>query len=177
LVALSASDLVVNARGEPGLAHALAHEIPSADSVDLLCAFVRWHGLRLLEDQLAAHCRAGRRLRVIHNRVHRIHRTEGARLAGRAGRASQSVVRHAVHAPARQGVAVPAPAAIPPLTSARQIFRSWRSWTAWNGTCACRRWARRTLSRSSMPLSKRTGKVPNTSRMNLIGMPLASIAL
>jgi superfamily II DNA or RNA helicase/HKD family nuclease len=65
LVALSASDLLVNARGEPGLAHALAHEIPSADSIDLLCAFVRWHGLRLLEDQLDAHCRAGRRLRVI----------------------------------------------------------------------------------------------------------------
>jgi HKD family nuclease len=65
LVALSASDLLVNARGEPGLAHALAHEIPSADSIDLLCAFVRWHGLRLLEDQLKAHCRAGRRLRVI----------------------------------------------------------------------------------------------------------------
>jgi superfamily II DNA or RNA helicase len=65
LVALSASDLLVNARGEPGLAHALAHEIPSADSIDLLCAFVRWHGLRLLEDQLEAHCRAARRLRVI----------------------------------------------------------------------------------------------------------------
>ena len=65
LVALSASDLLVNARGEPALAHALAHEIPSADSIDLLCAFVRWHGLRLLEGQLEAHCRAGRRLRVI----------------------------------------------------------------------------------------------------------------
>src|SRR4051812_28001141 len=65
LVALSASDLLVNARGEPGLAHALAHEIPSADSIDLLCAFVRWHGLRLLADQLEAHGRAGRRLRVI----------------------------------------------------------------------------------------------------------------
>ena len=62
---LSASDLLVNARGEPSLAHALSHEIPSADSIDLLCAFVRWHGLRLLEDQLAAHCRSGRPLRVI----------------------------------------------------------------------------------------------------------------
>jgi superfamily II DNA or RNA helicase/HKD family nuclease len=65
LVALSASDLLVNARGEPGLAHALAHEIPSADSIDLLCAFVRWHGLRLLADQLEAHCRTGKPLRVI----------------------------------------------------------------------------------------------------------------
>src|SRR4030095_9249002 len=64
LVALSASDLLVNARGEPGLAHALAHEIPSADSIDLLCAFVRWHGLRLLEDQLQGQRRADTRLRV-----------------------------------------------------------------------------------------------------------------
>ncbi|MEO8195740.1 MAG: DEAD/DEAH box helicase family protein, partial [Thermoanaerobaculia bacterium] len=65
LVPLSASDLLVNARGEPALAHALAREIPSADSIDLLCAFVRWHGLRLLEKQLKEHCENGRRLRVI----------------------------------------------------------------------------------------------------------------
>jgi len=65
LVSLSASDLLVNARGEPALAHALAHEIPSADSIDLLCAFVRWHGLRLLENQIKAHCGAGKPLRVI----------------------------------------------------------------------------------------------------------------
>jgi hypothetical protein len=54
LGALSASDLLVNARHEPGLAHALSHEIPSADAIDLLCAFIRWHGLRLLEDHDAA---------------------------------------------------------------------------------------------------------------------------
>lgn len=65
LVPLSDSDLLVNARGEPSLAHALGHEIPSADSIDLLCAFVRWHGIRVLEEALTAHCRAGRRLRVI----------------------------------------------------------------------------------------------------------------
>ena len=65
LVPLSATDLLVNARGEPALAHALAHEIPSADSIDLLCAFVRWHGLRVLMDPLTAHCRAGKPLRVI----------------------------------------------------------------------------------------------------------------
>lgn len=65
LVPLSDSDLLVNARGEPSLAHALNHEIPSADSVDLLCAFVRWHGIRVLEDQLREHCHARRPLRVI----------------------------------------------------------------------------------------------------------------
>jgi superfamily II DNA or RNA helicase len=65
LVPLSAVDLLVNARGEPALAHALAHEIPSADSIDLLCAFVRWHGVRVLAEPLTAHCREGKPLRVI----------------------------------------------------------------------------------------------------------------
>lgn len=65
LVPLSESDLLVNARGEPSLGANLAAEIPSADSIDLLCAFVRWHGLRIVEKQLEAHRRAGRRLRVI----------------------------------------------------------------------------------------------------------------
>ncbi len=65
LVPLSAADLLVNARGEPALAHALAHEIPSADSIDLVCAFVRWHGLRVLLDPLSAHCLSGKPLRVI----------------------------------------------------------------------------------------------------------------
>jgi hypothetical protein len=46
-VPLSASDLLVNARGEPSVGRALEREIPSADRIDLLCAFVRWNGLRL----------------------------------------------------------------------------------------------------------------------------------
>ena len=64
-VPLSASDLLVNARGEPSVGHALEREIPSADSVDLLCAFVRWNGLRLILPQLKAHCETGKTVRVI----------------------------------------------------------------------------------------------------------------
>jgi len=64
-VPLSASDLLVNARGEPGVGHALDREIPSADRIDLLCAFVRWNGLRLLLPRLRTHCSQGRPLRVI----------------------------------------------------------------------------------------------------------------
>jgi superfamily II DNA or RNA helicase len=64
-VPLSASDLLVNARGEPAVGHALEREIPSADRIGLLCAFVRWNGLRLLLPQLQAHCERGRDLRVI----------------------------------------------------------------------------------------------------------------
>lgn len=65
IIPLSESDLLVNARGEPALASALNRELPSADSIDLLCAFVRWHGLRVLQEPLLAHLRSGRRLRVI----------------------------------------------------------------------------------------------------------------
>ena len=64
-VPLFASDLLVNARGEPAVGHALEREIPSADHIDLLCAFVRWNGLRLLLPQLRQHCQIGRELRVI----------------------------------------------------------------------------------------------------------------
>ncbi|MFZ1178609.1 MAG: DEAD/DEAH box helicase family protein, partial [Mycobacterium sp.] len=49
---LSDTALMTNARNEPTLAAELRAELASADHVDLLCAFVKWQGLRLLEDQL-----------------------------------------------------------------------------------------------------------------------------
>lgn len=65
LIPLAQSDLLVNARGEPSVGNAIQREIGSADRIDLLCAFIKWHGLRLLEEPLAAHLRQGRKLRVI----------------------------------------------------------------------------------------------------------------
>ncbi|SNV57140.1 type III restriction enzyme res subunit [Mycolicibacter terrae] len=44
--------LMTNARNEPTLAAELRAELASADRVDLLCAFVKWQGLRLLEKEL-----------------------------------------------------------------------------------------------------------------------------
>jgi HKD family nuclease len=44
---------------------ALQAECPSADRIDLLCAFIKWSGLRLLQESLAAHLAAGRPLRVL----------------------------------------------------------------------------------------------------------------
>ena len=64
-IPVSASDLLVNARDEPGLVHNLEREIPSADSINFICAFVRWYGLRLLETPLREHLRLGRPFRVI----------------------------------------------------------------------------------------------------------------
>jgi superfamily II DNA or RNA helicase/HKD family nuclease len=62
---LNDAALLTNAHGEPSLASELKAEIDSADSVDLLCAFVMWRGVRLLEDPLAQARRAGVPFRVI----------------------------------------------------------------------------------------------------------------
>lgn len=50
---LSSAALLTNAKGEPSLGSELRAELSSADRVDLLCAFIRWHGLRVLEEPLA----------------------------------------------------------------------------------------------------------------------------
>ncbi|MEV0230931.1 DUF3427 domain-containing protein [Nonomuraea sp. NPDC050786] len=65
LTSLSEAALLTNAREDPNLAHELAAELASADRVDLLCAFVKWSGLRILEKPLAELRRRGVPLRVI----------------------------------------------------------------------------------------------------------------
>lgn len=62
---LNDAALLTNAHGEPSLASELRAEIDSADSIDLLCAFVMWHGLRLLESELATARDAGIPIRVV----------------------------------------------------------------------------------------------------------------
>ena len=62
---LSDAALLTNARDEPNLGSELRAEIDSADEVDLLCAFVKWHGLRLLEPELSRLRDRGAPLRVI----------------------------------------------------------------------------------------------------------------
>ncbi|ORB28014.1 DUF3427 domain-containing protein [Mycolicibacterium parafortuitum] len=62
---LSDAALMTNARNEPTLAAELRAELGSADHVDLLCAFVKWHGLRLLERELTDLHERGVPLRVI----------------------------------------------------------------------------------------------------------------
>ncbi len=51
-IPLSEAALLTNSKDEPSLGAELRAEIDTADEVDLLCAFVKWHGLRLLEPQL-----------------------------------------------------------------------------------------------------------------------------
>lgn len=61
----SQSDLLVNAEGQPNVGSELKAELASADSVDLVCAFVIWSGVRHLRDALAAVQARGGRIRVI----------------------------------------------------------------------------------------------------------------
>lgn len=62
---LNDAALLTNAHGEPNLATELKAEIDSADSIDLLCAFVMWPGLRLIESELERAHRAGVPIRVV----------------------------------------------------------------------------------------------------------------
>jgi HKD family nuclease len=62
---LSSAALLTNAPEEPSLGAELRAELGSADRVDLLCAFIRWHGIRVLEEQLDVLHRRGVPFRVI----------------------------------------------------------------------------------------------------------------
>lgn len=62
---LSDAALLTNAHGEPSLGHEVRSELESADQVDLLCAFIKWYGLRVIEPQLLDLRRRGAPLRVI----------------------------------------------------------------------------------------------------------------
>jgi superfamily II DNA or RNA helicase/HKD family nuclease len=61
----STSDLLVNAEGQPNIGSELKAELATADSVDLICAFVIWTGVRHLRDSLKAVVDRGGEVRVI----------------------------------------------------------------------------------------------------------------
>ncbi|MFF5989751.1 DUF3427 domain-containing protein [Prauserella flavalba] len=62
---LAEAALLTNAKDEPSLSAELRAELASADRVDLLCAFIRWHGLRVLEEPLRELRDRGVPLRVL----------------------------------------------------------------------------------------------------------------
>lgn len=62
---LAESALLTNAREEPSLGSEIRGELASSDSVDLLLAFVKWTGLRVLERELSGLRERGVRLRVM----------------------------------------------------------------------------------------------------------------
>ena len=64
-VPLSTSDLLANAEGQPNIGSELRLELESADSVDLLCAFVIWSGVVRLREPIEGLIARGGRMRVI----------------------------------------------------------------------------------------------------------------
>lgn len=58
-VPLSQSALLVNGRQDLSIGPELKKEIESADRVDLLCSFLKWSGLRLVQAELEALCKRG----------------------------------------------------------------------------------------------------------------------
>ncbi|MEV0440037.1 DUF3427 domain-containing protein [Streptomyces spectabilis] len=65
LTPLTESALITNSPEDPSLGSELRAELATADRIDLLCAFVKWYGLRVLEDSLRAAKKRGVPIRVI----------------------------------------------------------------------------------------------------------------
>jgi superfamily II DNA or RNA helicase/HKD family nuclease len=64
-IPLSDAALLTNAPNEPSLGSEVRAELETADRVDLLCAFVKWHGLRVLDAELKRLRERGKPLRVV----------------------------------------------------------------------------------------------------------------
>ena len=62
---LSESALLTNASSDESVGTAIISELASADRVDLLCAFIKWYGVRVLYEHLKAFRDRGGKLRVI----------------------------------------------------------------------------------------------------------------
>ncbi|MGJ9422664.1 DUF3427 domain-containing protein [Aeromicrobium sp. CF3.5] len=62
---ISETALLTNARGDASIGAEVGAELRTADSVDLICAFIRWTGLRTIADALTEAKRRGTPLRVL----------------------------------------------------------------------------------------------------------------
>lgn len=64
-VPLSRSALLMNGRDQPRIGSEIVRELASADEVDLICAFVKWSGLRIVDRALADVINRGGKVRVL----------------------------------------------------------------------------------------------------------------
>jgi HKD family nuclease len=62
---LGANCLMTGTRQDPSLISQLRKEILTADSVDILCSFIKWSGVRIIEESLRILADSGRPIRVI----------------------------------------------------------------------------------------------------------------
>ena len=65
IIDLLDTTLLTNAKGEPRIGSQIMSEIPSAQRIDLVMAFIRKSGIRPLMDALRFHCQSGKSLRVL----------------------------------------------------------------------------------------------------------------
>ena len=65
LISLLETTLLTNAPGEPNLWNQLHGEIHSADSIDVVMAFIRKTGINPLVEALRKHCQSGGSLRIL----------------------------------------------------------------------------------------------------------------
>jgi len=65
LIDLLDTTLLTNANGEPRIGSQIISEIPSAERIDVVMAFIRKSGIRPMMDALRFHCQSGRTLRVL----------------------------------------------------------------------------------------------------------------
>lgn len=65
LIDLLDTTLLTNANGEPRIGSQIISEIPSAERIDLVMAFIRKSGIKPMMDALRVHCESGRSLRVL----------------------------------------------------------------------------------------------------------------
>ncbi|MET7382495.1 DUF3427 domain-containing protein [Streptomyces sp. NPDC005526] len=65
LTPLSETSLLTNSPEDLSLGSELRAELATADRIDLLCAFVKWYGIRVLEDALRSAKERGVKIRVI----------------------------------------------------------------------------------------------------------------
>ena len=104
---LSDTSLLTNAVGEPAIGAELRAELPSADSVDAIIAFVKWYGLRVIEPELRRLAERGVPLRVITTTyMGATERQALDRLVPRPRRPGAHPVRRPAHPAAREGLAI-----------------------------------------------------------------------
>lgn len=65
LISLSMSELLVNGPHDLSLGREVRKELASADRVDLLCSFLKWSGVRVVEGELRALRERGAKFRVL----------------------------------------------------------------------------------------------------------------
>ena len=121
----------------------------AADSVDLLCAFVIWSGVRHLREALDGGRRARRPGPRDHDDVHGCDGEAGGRRARVARRRGSRRLGRADDQAARQGMAPGAGSGLTTRSSARRTSRTRASSTGSSGTSGSRRSTPRTSSTGS----------------------------